>query len=44
MDRSAEITTLFLDVGRVLLTNGWGHPSHGLPVHVRDTGFVRIAE
>ncbi len=25
MKRSAEITTLFLDVGGVLLTNGWDH-------------------
>ncbi len=25
MKRSTEITTLFLDVGGVLLTNGWDH-------------------
>jgi hypothetical protein len=27
MKRSIEITTSFLDVGGVLLTNGWGHQS-----------------
>ena len=30
MERSAAITTLFLDVGGVLLTNGWGHQSRAL--------------
>ena len=30
MKRSTEITTLFLDVGGVLLTNGWGHESRAL--------------
>jgi putative hydrolase of the HAD superfamily len=25
MKRSAEIRTLFLDIGGVLLTNGWDH-------------------
>ena len=25
MKRSPEITTLFLDIGGVLLTDGWGH-------------------
>jgi hypothetical protein len=28
MKRSAEITTLSLDVGDVLLTNGWDHRAH----------------
>jgi len=27
MKRSPEITTLFLDIGGVLLTNGWDHPA-----------------
>ena len=27
MSRKAKITTLFCDVGGVLLTNGWGHAS-----------------
>ncbi len=30
MSRPTEITTLFLDVGGVLLTNGWGHQSRVL--------------
>ena len=30
MERAANITTLFLDVGGVLLTNGWGHQSRAL--------------
>ena len=30
MNRSTKITTLFLDVGGVLLTNGWGHESRAL--------------
>ncbi len=30
MNRSTEITTLFLDVGGVLLTNGWSHQSRAL--------------
>ena len=30
MERPVAITTLFLDVGGVLLTNGWGHQSRAL--------------
>ena len=30
MKRAIAITTLFLDVGGVLLTNGWGHQSRAL--------------
>ena len=30
MKRAIPITTLFLDVGGVLLTNGWGHQSRAL--------------
>lgn len=30
MKRPIKITTLFLDVGGVLLTNGWGHQSRAL--------------
>jgi putative hydrolase of the HAD superfamily len=28
MKRSTEITALFLDIGGVLLTDGWGHQVH----------------
>ena len=27
MDKKIPITTLFLDIGGVLLSNGWGHES-----------------
>lgn len=30
MDQSIPITTLFLDIGAVLLSNGWGHESRKL--------------
>jgi putative hydrolase of the HAD superfamily len=30
MKRSTEVTTLFLDIGGVLLTNGWDHPARRL--------------
>jgi putative hydrolase of the HAD superfamily len=36
MKRSTEITTLFLDVGGVLLTNGWGHQSRALAAKAFD--------
>ena len=44
MKRTIPITTLFLDIGGVLLTNGWDQHTRKLPVHMRNTGFVRIAE
>lgn len=36
MERSATITTLFLDVGGVLLTNGWSHQSRALAAKTFD--------
>jgi len=27
MDKSNPVNTLFLDIGGVMLTNGWGHES-----------------
>ena len=30
MKKSSSITTLFLDIGGVLLTDGWGHESRKL--------------
>ena len=36
MECSAEITTLFLDVGGVLLTNGWGHQSRAVAAKTFD--------
>jgi putative hydrolase of the HAD superfamily len=34
MKRSSSITALFLDIGGVLLTNGWGHESRKLAAKV----------
>ena len=36
MKRTTEITTLFLDVGGVLLTNGWDHRSRALAAKAFD--------
>ena len=36
MKRLTKITTLFLDVGGVLLTNGWGHSSRALAAKAFD--------
>jgi putative hydrolase of the HAD superfamily len=36
MDRSIPITTLFLDIGGVLLSNGWGHESRKLAAKTFD--------
>ena len=71
MKKATAITCMFLDIGGVLLTDGWdhharkraarnfklpdvrsdrgrfGHSKHssqGLQDHVRETGFVRVAE
>ncbi|WP_354358001.1 HAD-IA family hydrolase [Pedobacter sp. UYP30] len=42
MQSSTNITTLFLDIGEVLLTNGWGHESRQLAAekfHLDYTDF-----
>jgi hypothetical protein len=44
MKRASPITTLFLDIGGVLLPDGWDHHARKLQVHPRETGLVRIAE
>ena len=36
MDQSIPITTLFLDIGGVLLSNGWGHESRKLAAETFD--------
>jgi putative hydrolase of the HAD superfamily len=36
MKRSKEVTTLFLDIGGVLLTDGWDHQSQGPEVKALD--------
>lgn len=36
MKKATSITCLFLDVGGVLLTNGWGHESRALAAKTFD--------
>jgi putative hydrolase of the HAD superfamily len=44
MKRSTEITTLFLDVGGVLLTNGWGHQSRALAAKTFDLNLAEMED
>ena len=44
MKRSTEITTLFLDVGGVLLTNGWGHQSRALAAKAFDLNLEEMED
>jgi putative hydrolase of the HAD superfamily len=44
MKRSTEITTLFLDVGGVLLTNGWGHQSRALAAKAFDLNLDEMED
>jgi len=41
---STEITTLFLDVGGVLLTNGWGHQSRALAAKTFDLNLEEMED
>lgn len=42
MKNEQGITTLFLDIGGVLLTNGWGHESRELAAEKFDLDFKEI--
>jgi putative hydrolase of the HAD superfamily len=44
MNRSTKITTLFLDVGGVLLTNGWGHQSRALAADAFDLNLEEMED
>lgn len=49
MDKSISVTTLFVDIGGVLLTDGWGHEFAQGPskqaVYIENIPmFVQIAE
>jgi len=44
MKRVIPITTLFLDVGGVLLTNGWGHQSRALAAKAFDLNLEEIED
>jgi putative hydrolase of the HAD superfamily len=39
MDKETAITTLFLDIGGVMLSNGWGHESRKLAADVFNLNF-----
>ena len=42
MKKSNSITTLFLDIGGVLLTDGWGHGSRELAAQVFDLNSAEL--
>jgi putative hydrolase of the HAD superfamily len=44
MNRATPITTLFLDVGGVLLTNGWGHQSRALAAKAFDLNLDEMED
>ena len=44
MDKPNQITTLFLDIGGVLLSNGWGHESRRLATEVFKLDFDDMEE
>jgi putative hydrolase of the HAD superfamily len=44
MNRATPITTLFLDVGGVLLTNGWGHQSRALAAKAFDVNLEEMED
>jgi putative hydrolase of the HAD superfamily len=44
MKRVIPITTLFLDVGGVLLTNGWGHQSRALAAKAFDLNLDEMED
>jgi len=44
MDKKISVTTLFLDIGGVLLSNGWGHESRSLAAEVFNLDIIEIEE
>jgi len=44
MNESTPITTLFLDIGGVMLTNGWGHESRRKAADVFNLDFDEMDE
>jgi putative hydrolase of the HAD superfamily len=44
MDKTIPVTTLFLDVGGVMLSNGWGHESRRLAADVFNLDFSDMDE
>jgi putative hydrolase of the HAD superfamily len=44
MDKTIPVTTLFLDIGGVMLSNGWGHESRRLAADVFNLDFSDMDE
>ena len=44
MQDSVRVTTLFLDIGGVMLSNGWGHVSRRSAAHVFNLDFDEMDE
>ena len=44
MKKTTSITCLFLDVGGVLLANGWGHESRALAAKTFDLNLEEIRD
>ncbi len=44
MEKSEYVTTLFLDIGGVMLTNGWGHESRQLAAEKFDLNLSEMEE
>jgi len=44
MEDAIPVTTLFLDVGGVLLTNGWGHQSRALAAQTFDLSLEEMED
>ena len=44
MVKSIPVTTLFLDIGGVMLSNGWGHESRRSAAHVFNLDFDEMDE
>ncbi len=44
MKRESPVTTLFLDIGGVLLTDGWGHQSRALAAKTFDLNWEEMEE
>lgn len=44
MNKSIPVTTLFLDIGGVMLTNGWGHESRRLAAEAFNLNFSEMEE
>ena len=44
MDKLIPVTTLFLDIGGVMLSNGWGHESRQAAANVFNLDYNEMDE